>query len=156
MRAIEQMMRGLTAPAMLRCASGYIYLHFGLLKFFPDLSPAELLAEQTIWKLSLGIIEPALALRLLAIFECLIGIGLLFKIKLKLIFAAINFHLIFTFAPLVIFPELTFKFFPFAPNLEGQFILKNLALLAGVWVVLFPMAFGPFQDVKTLGTDSQI
>jgi hypothetical protein len=35
-------------------------------------------------------------------------------------------------------PELTFKFLPFAPTLEGQYILKNLIFVAAGWTVLFP------------------
>lgn len=139
--------RFLTSPDLLRCLSGYIYFHFGFLKFFPDLSPAELIAEQTIMLLSWHWLDASLALRLLAIMECTIGLCLLFKFKLKWVFPVFMFHLMLTFSPLVLFPELTFKVFPLAPTMEGLFILKNLALFAAVWIVLFPMAFGkPEKD----------
>lgn len=79
--------------------------------------------------------------------ECTIGLCLLFKFKLKWVFPVFMFHLMLTFSPLVLFPELTFKVFPLAPTMEGLFILKNLALFAAVWIVLFPMAFGkPEKD----------
>lgn len=132
----------LTSPSFLRVCSGYMYFHFGFLKFFVDLSPAELLAEQTILILTFGYIGPATSLVLLAVFECVIGLCLLFKFKLKWVFPIFVFHMLMTFAPLIILPELCFRFFPLAPTLEGLFILKNVPLMAAVWVVLHPMAFG--------------
>jgi hypothetical protein len=134
--------RALTSPAFLRCASGYVYFHFGFLKFFPDLSPAEMLAEQTMIKMSFGLVSADRALQLLAVSECLIGLALLFKVKLRWLFPIVNAHMLATFAPLVLLPELTFKVFPFAPTMEGLFILKNVAMIAGMWVVLYPAAYG--------------
>jgi hypothetical protein len=138
---LNKIRSALTAPSFLRCVTGYTYFHFGFLKFFPDLSPAELLAEQTIIRLSSGLIDADLGLRLLAITECTIGLCLLFKFRLNWIFPIFMGHLVFTFAPLFLLPGLCFKFFPLAPTIEGLFILKNLPLFAAAWIVLFPVAF---------------
>jgi hypothetical protein len=40
-----------------------------------------------------------------------------------------------TFLPLVFFPSETWKHIPYAPTLEGQYIIKNLVLLSAGIVV---------------------
>jgi len=40
-----------------------------------------------------------------------------------------------TFTPLLFFPSETFTSFPFVPTLEGQYIIKNLVLIAAAIVV---------------------
>ena len=54
---------------LLRITLGFVYFHFGILKFFPDLSPAELLASQTIMRLTGGMLDASDALFILAIME---------------------------------------------------------------------------------------
>jgi hypothetical protein len=108
------------------------------LKFFPDLSPAELLASQTLMRLSLSWLDAATALWWLALMECLIGLGFLFNIGMRWLFFVFLFHQASTFLPLFVFPELTFKIVPFAPTLEGQYILKNLISVAAGWTVMLP------------------
>ncbi len=46
---------------LLRISLGIVFLWFGVLKFFPELSPAEELATRTIEVLTLGIVQPALS-----------------------------------------------------------------------------------------------
>lgn len=43
-----------------------------------------------------------------------------------------------TFLPIFLLPEFAFKFVPFAPSLEGQYILKNLVLVSAGWAVVAP------------------
>jgi hypothetical protein len=40
-----------------------------------------------------------------------------------------------TLTPLALFPALTFTRFPFAPTMEGQYILKNLVLISAAIVI---------------------
>ena len=40
-----------------------------------------------------------------------------------------------TLTPLLLFPAQTFARFPFAPSMEGQYILKNLVLISGAIVI---------------------
>ena len=54
------------SPHLLRIALGIVYFHFGVLKFFPDLSPAELIAGETITRLSLHWIDARTAIWWLA------------------------------------------------------------------------------------------
>jgi uncharacterized membrane protein YkgB len=128
-------------PVLLRLSLGFVYFHFGLLKFFPDLSPAEWMAEQTLMKLSWYWLAPDRALWLLAVFECLIGLGLLFKVAPKTTLVMFFVHMAGTYLPAVFIPEFIFKVTPLAPSLEGQYIIKNLVFLAAGWTVLVPHAF---------------
>lgn len=145
----DRVLKFLTAPDLLRCMAGYVYFHFGILKFFPDLCPAELISEQSILRMTMGLIEVTTAYKILAVVECLIGLGMLFKFKMRWVFPFFVGHIVFTFAPLVLFPELTFKFFPFAPTLEGMYIIKNVTMFAAAWIVQFPMAFGKPIEAQT-------
>ena len=129
------------SPTFLRYALGLIYFHFGLLKFFPDLSPAEMLATQTVMSVTLNWLDASTALWWLAILECAIGLGLIFNVLPRVTFVLFIGHMIGTFLPLFILPEFTFKIAPFAPNVEGQYIFKNIVFVAAGWTVLRPNVF---------------
>ena len=62
---------------LLRISLGIVFLWFGVLKFFPNLSPAQDLATRTISVLTFNIVTPDISLPLLATWESLIGMGLL-------------------------------------------------------------------------------
>ena len=129
------------SPTFLRYALGIVYFHFGLLKFFPDLSPAEMLASQTVMAVSLHWLDAHSALLFLATLECAIGLWLILDFLPRLTFALFIAHMIGTFMPLFLLPELTFKIAPFAPNVEGQYIFKNIVFIAAGWTVLRPHLF---------------
>ncbi|MCI0346175.1 MAG: DoxX family protein [Chloroflexi bacterium] len=138
---IEPLDRRITAtlarlgPTAVRIALGFVFLWFGVLKFFPDASPAQDLAAGTIERLSLGNVGPAVALPVLATWETLIGVGLLSGRFLRATLFLLAVQMIGTFLPLVFFPEETFTSFPFAPTLEGQYIVKNVVLIGAAMVV---------------------
>jgi len=139
------------SPTFLRLSLGFVYFHFGLLKFFPDLSPAELLGTQTVMAVSLHWFDAHMALVTLAVLECAIGLGFIFNLAPRVTFALFMFHMIGTFMPLFVLPEFTFKFAPFAPNMEGQYIFKNLVFVAAGWTVLRPQVFAPKRAQATQG-----
>src|SRR4029078_11661435 len=58
-----------------RISVGIVFFWFGVVKFFPTLSPAEDLAARTIAALSFGIVKPAVSVRALAAWECVIGVS---------------------------------------------------------------------------------
>ena len=119
--------------AFTRIALGVVFLWFGALKFVPAWSPAADLATRTISQLTGGTIEPVLSLKLLATWETLIGLGLLFGVFLRATLLLLFLQMPGTMLPLFFFPRETFSIFPFAPTLEGQYIIKNLVLVsAGV------------------------
>lgn len=126
-------------PTFLRLATGFVYFYFGFLKLFPDLSPAELLAAETVMRLTLHHMDASSALWWLAVMEVAIGVCFFLNYKLHWVFLVYLGHQAMTFLPLVLLPELTFKFVPFAPTIEGQYILKNVILVAAGWTVMMPM-----------------
>jgi uncharacterized membrane protein YphA (DoxX/SURF4 family) len=121
-------------PAV-RIALGIVFLWFGVLKFFPDLSPAETLAARTIERLTAGVVQPNVSLPVLAAWESLIGIGLILGVGLRGVLFLLAVQMIGTFTPLLLFPEETFKVFPLVPTLEGQYIIKNVVLVGAAMVV---------------------
>jgi len=115
---------------LLRLSLGGVFLWFGLLKFFPDLSPAEVLARRTLDTLTLGYLSPHLALPLLALWESAIGVGLLLGMYPFLTLALLFLHMGGTFTPLFLFPNDVFAHIPYAPTFEAQYILKNLVFIS--------------------------
>ena len=123
------------AIVITRVTLGLIYFWFGILKFGPGLSAAEDLARRTLTAITFGVIPQDICVYALASWECLIGIGLLSGRFLKPTLALLFLQLVGTFLPLFLFPEATWKTFPFAPTLEGQYIIKNFALIASATVL---------------------
>ncbi len=119
----------------LRIALGAVFLWFGAIKLVPGMSPAEGLAGLTIERLSLGIVPAAVAIPFLALWECAIGIGLLAGMWMRATLLLLFVQMLGTLTPLLLFPSETFSSFPFAPTLEGQYILKNAVLIAGALVL---------------------
>jgi len=115
---------------LLRVSLGLVFLWFGALKFFPGLSPAEGLAARTIVQLSLGLIPAPTAVLLLAALETAIGLGLVTGLALRFTLLFLAFQMLGTVTPLFLFPAETFAAFPYAPTLEGQYIIKNLVLVS--------------------------
>ena len=120
---------------LLRLALGIVFLWFGVLKFFPGLSPAQALATDTIGALTRGTLDPGLAVLLLAVWETLIGLGLLFGVYLRVTLFLLWTQMLGTITPLFLFPDQAFTRIPFAPTLEGQYIIKNVVLVAAGIVI---------------------
>jgi uncharacterized membrane protein YphA (DoxX/SURF4 family) len=115
---------------LLRISLGVVFAWFGALKFFPGLSPAQTLAGATISRLSLGLITPGIAVSILAVWECLIGIGLITGYFLRATLFLLWLQMLGTATPLFLFPGECFTIVPIAPTLEGQYIIKNMVLVA--------------------------
>lgn len=120
---------------LLRISLGMIFLWFGVLKFFPGLSPAESLASRTIEILSAGKITAGVSLPVLAIWESLIGIGLITGKFLRATLLLLYLQMLGTLMPVFLFPNETFTAIPYAPSLEGQYIIKNLVLISAGIVI---------------------
>ena len=121
---------------LVRWSLAVSYLWFGMLKFFPGMSPAEELAQATIRALSFGLIPDELSIVLLAIWEVGIGLALVSGWFLRFIAQAGIVHLILTFTPLFFFPELSFTQVPFGFTIVGQYIVKNLVFLVAFGILL--------------------
>ncbi len=120
---------------LLRVSLGLVFFWFGALKFFPGLSPAQELATRTIEALTFGLVEPRIAVLILAAWETLIGLGLLFGVLLRGTLLLLWVQMLGTVTPLLLFPSEAFTRFPYAPTLEGQYILKNIVLISAGLVI---------------------
>lgn len=120
---------------LLRVSLGVIFLWFGALKFFPGLSPAHDLAARTIETLSGGIVGPGVSVPVLAAWESLIGVGLILGVFLRAVLLLLAVQMLGTLTPLVLFPDEVFTRIPYAPTLEGQYIIKNAVLISAAIVI---------------------
>lgn len=120
------------AITFLRWSIGIIFLWFGMVKFFVGLSPAEDLASSTICSLTGHIFTQASCMPILATFESLIGISLLSGKFLKWALGFLFLHMLGTFSTFFIFPEQMFSHFPFVLTMKGQYVMKNIIILAAV------------------------
>lgn len=66
---------------------------------------------------------------LFGLFECLIGILFLIKGAERVVMPLLLLHMITTFMPLFLLPAVTWSGW-FVPTLEGQYIIKNLVVIA--------------------------
>ncbi len=119
----------------LRISLGAVFLGFGLLKFVPGLSPAEDLAGRTMTALSFGLVPDGLALFLVAAMETAIGLSLVTGRWLRTGLALLGVAMVGVLSPLVLFPDRLFGGPLGAPTLEGQYVLKDIVLLAASLVV---------------------
>jgi hypothetical protein len=93
-----------------------------------ELSPAEGVVH-TIYEHTVPFVPWKLFIICFGAYECLIGLIFLFPGKEKLALYLLIPHMITTFGPLVIMPKLAWKGF-LIPNLIGQYIIKNLVIIA--------------------------
>lgn len=118
---------------LLRISLGIIFFWFGILKFFPGLSPAQDLATRTISLLTFGLMPAEVSIIVLAAWEVLIGIGLILGYQMRVTLFLLFLQMMGTITPVFLFPSEVFTRIPYAPTLEGQYIIKNLVIIsAGV------------------------
>ena len=104
-----------------------VFFWFGLLKVVGTSSASPLvekLFEQTISWMSF----PTFIV-LFGLFEMLIGILFAIRGFERLVIALLFLHMITTFMPLFLLPEITWSGF-MMPTLEGQYIIKNVVIIA--------------------------
>lgn len=133
--AVAALARALTAHsvAALRIALGAVFLGFGVLKFFPGVSPAAELAQRTIGELTLGLVGPEAALLLTAVLETVIGLTLVTGRFVRVGLVLLAGALVGIMSPLVLFFD---ELFPAGgPTLTAQYVLKDVVLAAAAAVV---------------------
>lgn len=120
---------------LLRISVGIVFVWFGVLKFIPGLSPADELATRTIATLSFGLVQPDVSRPTLALWETLIGLGLISGRFMRATLLLLFLQMVGTVTPLFLFPAETWSLFPIAPTLEGQYIIKNIVLVSAGLVI---------------------
>ena len=116
--------------AVLRVSLGAVFVGFGLLKFFPGVSPAQDLVTRTTDVLSLGLLPAGLGILMVAALECVIGLGLISGRFLRLTLLLLGFQMVGAMSPLVMFAGDLFSGPYHAPTLEAQYILKDVVLVS--------------------------
>lgn len=118
---------------VLRVSLGMVFFAFGLLKFFPGVSPAEGLVERTLDALTLGMVHGRTAVVMTAAVECFIGLTLMTGKFVRAGLVALAGAMVGILSPLVLFPA---DMFPGgAPTLEAQYVFKDIVLAAAGLVV---------------------
>lgn len=130
-RIVEFMRRwGILA---LRLSLGVIFMWFGILKPLGLSAAAPLVLATVDW---MPLLDPSQWLHLIGWWEVAIGVTFLFHRTLRFAIALLALQMVGTFMPLVLLPDVTFQagHFPYAPTMEGQYIIKNLLIISAALV----------------------
>lgn len=130
---ISSYMQQWGVPA-LRISFGIIFIWFGILKPL-GLSPAAPLVKATVsW---MPPFSPDTWLIIIGWWEVVIGAAFLFQKTLRIAIALLALQMVGTLMPLVLLPAITFQagHVPYAPTMEGQYIIKNLLIISAALVV---------------------
>ena len=114
---------------ILRVTVALVFLWFGALKVMGQ-SPVEELVLS-----SFSFLPFEFPLNILGFVEIAIGTGLLFSLALRLTLAAMWVMLLGTFSAFFFNPELFFNGNFFLLSTEGEFVVKNLVLIAAGMVI---------------------
>ena len=120
---------------LLRISVGIVFVWFGVLKFFPGVSSAQDLAINTIKLLTFDLVPEKIIINGLALWEVLIGIGLITGKLMRETLLLLFLQMMGTFTPLFLFPEEAFTKIPYVPTLEGQYIIKNIVIISAAIVL---------------------
>ena len=121
--------------ALLRICMGTVFLGFGMLKFFPGISPIEDLATRTTAVLTFGLLSGHAAMNFVAALECIIGISFLTGRFLRVGVWLMAAQMIGAMSPLILFPAELFNTPMHAPTLAAQYIIKDIILIAAGMVI---------------------
>ncbi|HZD15270.1 MAG TPA: hypothetical protein VE196_09140 [Pseudonocardiaceae bacterium] len=135
----------------LRISMGAVYFIFGILKYFPGVSPAQDLALATTHLLSFGlvpaVIPSGVAMVLIATLECAIGLLLLAGRWLRPAICLLGAQLTGILSPAVLLAGRLFAGPHHMPTLEGQYVLKDVILVAVAMVIATTVRGGVLTDV---------
>lgn len=116
-----------------------VFFWFGILKVL-GLSPASGLVQR-LFEQTIPFMSFETFLIWFGIFECVIGLMFIFRGLERIVIPLLFVHMITTFGPLVFLPQETWNAF-MVPSLEGQYIIKNLVIIAaavGIAAHLHPL-----------------
>ncbi|MCC6678421.1 MAG: hypothetical protein IT436_14895 [Phycisphaerales bacterium] len=113
----------------LRVSLAVVFIWFGVLKPM-NLSPASQLVARTVYW-----VDPKWFVPFLGWWEVLIGVCLLVRPLVRVAILLLLLQMPGTILPLFIVPDACWVRIPYAPTLEGQYIIKNLVLISAALVV---------------------
>lgn len=114
----------------LRVGMGIVFFWFGALKIV-GLGPVDSLIKETLfwW-------DPSITVPLIGIVEVFISFVFFIPVLLKWFFWIIILHMLGTFSPLIMSPDLMYvDNNVFNLSMEGEFVVKNLVLLPASIVI---------------------
>ena len=115
---------------ILRVCLGVVFVWFGLLKVIGKSPVAALVAQTVYW------VPPEAFVPFLGIWEMAVGIGLLWARAMRLTLLLFWLQMAGTFLVLVLRPDIAFQEgHPLLLTTEGEFVIKNLVLIAAGLVV---------------------
>lgn len=115
---------------LLRVSLGIVFIWFGVLKVAGCSPVYDLVAHTVYW------VSPERFIPFLGVWEVVVGLGLLFAIALRLTLFLFWLQLAGTFLVLVLRPDIAFQHGnPLLLTTEGEFVVKNLVLIAAGLVV---------------------
>jgi putative oxidoreductase len=119
-------------PDVMRWTLGIVFVWFGVLKVLNVTPVAGLVADT----LAFVPIPSAVVVPALGAFEVVAGVLLVAGLLLRPVLAMLTGHLVGTFLVLVTQPHVAFQDGnPFLLTTEGEFVVKNLVLIAGTLLV---------------------
>ncbi|MDO9352731.1 MAG: DoxX family membrane protein [Solirubrobacteraceae bacterium] len=137
------------AVSVLRVALAFVFILFGALKFFPDLSPAQEIATGVMTKLTFGLVPAHAALLAVAVAEVGVGVLLLANRAMRVAVWFLALEMVAILSPLVLFQGELFSGPHHLPSLIGQYILKDFVLLGGVLVLFATRRGAKIFDADT-------
>ncbi len=139
------LLKRLSLP-LARVALFVVFFWFGILKIIGT-SPANPMVMD-LMHATLPFMTWEVFIVMFSIYEMIIGISFLIP-KLERFAIALLFpHMIMTILPLIFLPDMTWQGF-LTPTLEGQYIIKNLVIIA--LAVGIAAQLHPFSDLKKRG-----
>jgi putative oxidoreductase len=128
---------------VLRISLGVVFVWFGALKIGRISPVADLVAQTVYW------VDPRWFVPALGVVEVLIGIGLILGVGLRIVLFVFLAQMAGTFLVLIVRPDVAFvNGNPFVLTTVGEFVIKNLVLLAAGLVVGSTVR-GPRPRVET-------
>lgn len=124
-----RVMRGYGIP-LLRVTLAVVFIWFGVLKLIGRSPVVELIAQMVYW------LPPERFVPWLGLWELVVGVGLLFRVALRLTLLLFWLQMAGTFLVLVLRPDIAFqRGNPLFLTTLGEFVIKNLVLIAAGIVV---------------------
>lgn len=115
---------------LLRVALAITFIWFGALKIFNVSPVADLVASTVYW------FPPKFFVPFLGVWEVIVGLGLMFRIALRLIIFLFLVQMAGTFMVFVFHPEIAFQSGnPLLLTVTGEFVVKNLVLISAGLVI---------------------
>jgi uncharacterized membrane protein YkgB len=121
---------GSVGVPLLRISVGVVFVWFGLLKIV-DVSPVADLVARTVYWFDADVVVPALG-----VFEIVVGLLLIANRWLRVALALFAAQMLGTFLVFLVLPDVAFQDGnPFRLTVEGEFVVKNVVLIAAGMVV---------------------